>query len=92
MALRVTTKSGSVYRIDLDAMRWERLSKSEKSGAIRTEDGDIYSIEGLNVGDYLMIGTNSITTAPRYVLTSQVMKIEGEGNETGNPSTAEQAG
>jgi len=35
------TLTGSHYRLDSDAMTWERLVKSGESGELRTEHGEI---------------------------------------------------
>lgn len=37
MIVKVTTYTGSVYRIDYDARTWERVGETSASGAVRTD-------------------------------------------------------
>lgn len=80
----VDTASGSRYRIDPGAGRWQRLAHDPRSAAVRSLDGELYGFEGPTLGEPLVIygpsfafagGTRAITTTP-------VMAIYREEPET----------
>ena len=68
------TASGSRYRLDPAAGRWERLAHDPRSAFVRTDGGELAGLSGLpTVGDQLTIvgpslafagGTRIITTTP----------------------------
>lgn len=67
------TASGSRYLIDPGAGRWARLTHDERSGDVRSVDGELHGYEGPDVGAPFVIygpswafagGTRVITTTP----------------------------
>lgn len=81
----VTTKSGTKYRIDLEAKTWQRLEATYKSGHLRTEFGKFIGIEGLAVGCGMIITCPPITprASARVIYTTQVVAIEDECPDSG---------
>lgn len=81
----VTTKSGTKYRIDLKAKTWERLSKTEHSGTLRTESGVFDQIEGPDLGRGMTITCPPLTPRAyvRIIYTTPVVGIEDESPENG---------
>lgn len=77
MKKRITTDTGSVYIIT--DKTWERVSKSQESGPIRTEGGSIlnhYPLE-IEVGHPIVIITDRIVEGKsRFLATSKVATIE----------------
>lgn len=77
MKKRITTDTGSVYIIT--DKTWERVSKSQESGPIRTEGGSIlnhYPLE-IEVGHAVVVITDNLTKGKtRLLATSKVVTIE----------------
>lgn len=77
MKKKITTDTGSVYIIT--DKTWERVSRSQESGAIRTESGSIlnhYPLE-IEVGCPVIIITDSIVSGKhRFLVTSKVVTVE----------------
>ena len=82
MPKKITTKSGSVYLIDLTNKTWERVSCAENSGKIRTESGNITNEHPITpeVGKSLLLFTDKADTTPdgasRFIQTSEIVNIE----------------
>lgn len=77
MKKKITTDTGSVYIIT--DKTWERVSKSQESGAIRTEGGSILNDHPLEieVGHPIVIITDSLVEGKtRFLATSKVVTIE----------------
>lgn len=76
----VTTKSGTKYRIDLKAKTWERLSKTEHSGHLRTESGVFDQIEGPDLGRGMTITCPPLVRGAhvRVIYTTPVVAMEEE--------------
>ncbi len=82
---KVITETGSVYLIDLENKKWERLSKTDESGPIRTKSGNILNETPLaiHIGQQINISTDKINPSAtiRLLQTSPVTSIEEiEGN------------
>jgi len=80
MIYRVTTRSGSVYKIDETAHRWSRITTTDESGGLRTEDGDFGEVNEVEVGKPMMIMCPPIVEHAncRVIYTSPVIKVEFE--------------
>lgn len=77
MIYEVTTKNGSVYRIDYDNKTWERLSETENSGPVRTEGGpwdEVLLVEGFPMVIYGPPLDPKMDK--RKITTSEVEKVE----------------
>ena len=77
MKKKITTDTGSVYIIT--DKTWERVSKSQESGAIRTEGGSIFNHRPLEIviGHPIVIITDRIVEGKsRFLATSKVTTIE----------------
>lgn len=74
----VTTELGTRYKIDVAAKTWERLSKTDKSGHLRTESGSITNIDGPVVGQRMVILAPPLNpeSAVRVISTSPVALVE----------------
>ena len=73
----ITTDTGSVYIIT--DKTWERVSKSQESGAIITEGGSIFNHYPLEIviGHAVVIITDNLTEGKtRFLATSKVVTIE----------------
>lgn len=81
----ITTKSGTKYRIDLEAKTWERLFKTEESGHLRTESGTFTDIQGPDLGRGLTITCPPLTPRAyvRVIYTTPVVMVEDESPENG---------
>jgi hypothetical protein len=75
----VYTKSGSRYRVDLDAKTWERLHEDPKSGPLRTPKGSYLEIR-LKLGEPLEMLCPPLNPEAdaRYVGASTVTRMEEE--------------
>lgn len=79
MKIIFRTKSGSTYVLDLEAQTWARVSKTEKSGPCRTEEGPMLDF-------YLVAEQRAVIHCPpvtegssgRMIVTSPVVSIESE--------------
>lgn len=80
----VTTRSGTRYRIDLEAKTWERLSSTPESGHLRTESGTFVDIQGPDLGRGMTITCPPLTPRAyvRVIYTTPVVAVE-EGPENG---------
>ena len=73
----ITTKSGSKYRIDLDAKTWARVRFSGESGYLRTAGGG-YDYIRFEIGAPLEMLCPPITegSSARYIETSDIVSVE----------------
>jgi hypothetical protein len=80
MNYKVLTESGSNYEINNDTKRWARLTTTEKSGSLRTAEGDILNHDPITptVGESLIVLTNNINPSAthRLLVTSLVISFE----------------
>lgn len=77
MKKRITTDTGSIYIIT--DKTWERVSKSQESGAIRTEGGSILNHHPVEIviGCPMIIITDRLVEGKhRFLATSKVATIE----------------
>jgi hypothetical protein len=74
--MRIYTESGSVYEIDSEAQRWERLEGT--SPALRTRDGFYRKLIFRGVGYPMVITGEPLTpgTDERRIITSPVVDYE----------------
>jgi len=74
MRIEVKTKTGSVYILNKDAMTWERVVSSSKSGKIRTAGGPLLEWPIIVVGEGVEMYGPPIdpTKSLRWVYTSDV--------------------
>lgn len=76
---RVTTITGSVYLIDIENHRWERIVKTGESGPSRTESGSILNNGPvtIEIGQPMRIVTDNLSPDAdlRMILTSEVISI-----------------
>lgn len=73
----VKTETGSLYLIDQKKGTWKRVSATENSGDLRTDEGTFYEIS-LKVGEGMaMLGPPlSDDVDGRFLYTSDVVEIE----------------
>lgn len=89
--LWIDTASGSRYRIDPFALRWERLAHDPRSGAVRTEGGPFFALAALPaLGEPLVIYGPPLDPAAdvRIVTTSAVVAVVDEPPEGAATSEA----
>lgn len=80
MKVRFTTKTGSTYELDTEAMTWKRLDKTVKSGTIRNEGGQLVEWPTVQVGSSVRMFDTAVRPgyAQHAVETSEVMSVERE--------------
>lgn len=73
----VTTETGSVYHVGTNSKNWSRVWKSEKSGKLRSEEGEFLEIRQMVLGEPLKLLCPTINlTHPRLVVTSPIIRLE----------------
>lgn len=77
MVIEFKTVTGSTYRIDTEAMTWNREVKAPASGKIRQEGGILLSIPVLKLGQGAMLHDSKVLSGhiAHFVYTSDVIKI-----------------
>lgn len=76
--LRITTENGSVYQLSQEDMTFVRVDKTDRSGAVRGEIGELLEWPKLDIGRPLAMLCKSLTPGltARVVLTSHIIGIE----------------
>lgn len=86
MNQKITTETGSVYIIDFENKKWERVNITKDSGPLRTDGGSILNGHPLEikVGSSLCIITDKVTEEDRIrrLLTSPVVSVEDYNEES----------
>jgi hypothetical protein len=72
-----TTKSGTVYEINRDAMTWMRVSTTRNSGPIRNAKGNLISAPVVKIGQPVFLEDDAVLPGhvAHYVQTSPVISI-----------------
>lgn len=75
----VTTETGSQYRINEVEKTWKRLSRTEESGSLRTEEGTYLHLmpNPVRPGEPMLLTMNPLTedAAIRVIITSTVVAV-----------------
>lgn len=71
----IKTENGSVYRIDPEARTWERISKTDRSGYVRTRGGVFTWWSGATVGHNMTLIGEGLTMGTRIIYTSLITEI-----------------
>ena len=75
----VYTKTGSIYKLDLESKTWERLSATDESGPLRSDSGTYIDIGPIQVGYPLLMECPPINPPmPRMIVTSIVVKVQDD--------------
>lgn len=77
MIIHVRTKSGSLYEVDNENKKWARLEKSEGSGPLRTDEGELSSDAHIKLGEpMILLGPPLVPqTWGRIIMTTDVVEI-----------------
>jgi hypothetical protein len=77
MPIRFRTETGSVYLVDNDAMRWQRLRTTLASGVLRSEGGPLSAPVVVEVGQAVVLLGPPFAPGlgPRVVITTAVTAV-----------------
>lgn len=79
MTITFTTETGSVYHLDSEKMRWERVHTAEQSGNIRDEGGKLIEWPAIKVNYSVVLLVEPHESTPdgmiRMIRTSHVKSI-----------------
>lgn len=78
--MKFTTINGSVYKLDKQAMTWERIGTTSKSGKIRQENGKLLSWPRIDIGWGALLNDSKVRPGMQvhYISTSKVVSVEDE--------------
>jgi hypothetical protein len=76
--IRFKTRTGSIYEIDSEHLRWARVTETEKSGYVRGDNGALLEIPEIQLGYPAILNCEPYHDKAdgRLIITSAVMEVE----------------